>query len=82
MCLEGFKPTRLLTSEEAMQCLLDMLYAGRSLLRRTFEKRERNEEIYRRYIAGENSMILARVFCLTDRRVRSIVAHEQKYRNK
>jgi hypothetical protein len=29
-----------------MQCLLDLLYAGRSLQGKKFEKRERNAEIY------------------------------------
>src|SRR5204863_7385046 len=45
--LEGSKPTRLLTTAEAMQFLLDLLYAGKSLQRWTFEKRDRNAEIYR-----------------------------------
>ena len=44
-CLKGYKSTRLLTSEEAMQWLLDLLYAGKSLQRKTFEKRNRNAEI-------------------------------------
>ncbi len=77
-CLEGYKSTRLLTAEEAMQCLLDLLYAGRSLQRKTFEKRERNAEIYRRYLAGEDSTVLARVFGLSDRRIRNIIERERK----
>ena len=52
-----------------MQCLLDLLYAGQSLQRKTFEKRERNAEIYRRYLVGEDSVVLAQVYHLSDRRV-------------
>jgi hypothetical protein len=73
-----YKATRLLTAEEAMQCLLDLLYAGRSLQRKTFEKRERNAEIYRRYLAGEDSVALGRAFDLSDRRIRNIIDHERK----
>ena len=63
-----------------MQCLLDLLYAGQKLERKTWEKRERNAEIYRRYLAGEDSAILARIFGLSDHRVRSIIEHERKHR--
>jgi len=77
-CLEGYKPTRLLTSAEAMQCLLELLYVGKSLQRKTFEKRDRNAEIYRRYLAGEDSMVLARAYGLSDRRIRTIIECERK----
>jgi Mor family transcriptional regulator len=63
-----------------MQCLLDLLYAGRSIQRKTFEKRERNAEIYRRYLAGEDSTALARVYCLSERRIRNIIERERKRR--
>jgi hypothetical protein len=75
---EGYKATRLLTAEEAMQCLLELLYAGKKLERKTWEKRERNVEIYHRYLAGEDSMVLSRVYGLSDRRIRSIIEHERK----
>ncbi len=61
-----------------MQCLLDLLYAGQSLQRKTWEKRERNAEIYRRYMAGEDSVVLARAYGLSDRRIRDIIEHERK----
>ncbi len=61
-----------------MQCLLDLLYAGRKLQRKTFEKRERNAEIYRRYLAGEDSTVLAGVYGLSDRRIRNIIERERK----
>ena len=77
MRLEGYKSTRLLTTDEAMQCLLDFLYAGRSLQRKTFEKRDRNAEIYRRYLAGEDSVVLGRIYGLGDRRIRDIIEHER-----
>jgi len=61
-----------------MQCLLDFLYAGQSMQRKTFEKRERNTEIYRRYLAGEDSVVLARAYNLSDRRVRDIIERERE----
>ena len=70
---EGFRATRLLTAEEAMHCMLKLLYAGKPLERKTWEKRERNAEIYRRYLAGQDSMVLARAYGLSARRVRTIV---------
>ncbi len=63
-----------------MQCLLDLLYAGQSLQRKTWEKRERNAEIYRRYLAGEDSVALGRAFGLGDRRIRDIIERERKRR--
>ena len=62
-----------------MQCLLDLLYAGQSLQRKTFEKRARNAEIYQRYLAGEDSVVLGRAFGLGDRRIRDIIEHERKH---
>lgn len=62
-----------------MQCLLDLLYIDRKVERKTWEKRERNAEIYLRYQAGEDSMVLARVYGLSDRRVRNIIKHERKH---
>jgi hypothetical protein len=73
LCLYRFKPSRLLTASEAMDYLLEMLYAGKSLQQKTFENRDRNAEIYRRYLAGEDSMVLARVYGLSDRRMRNII---------
>jgi hypothetical protein len=76
--LEGYKATHLLTAEEAMQCLLELLYAGQKLESKTWEKRERNAEIYRRYLAGEDSVVLGRVFGLSDRRIRTIIEHMRR----
>ncbi|MEP7289775.1 MAG: hypothetical protein ABI947_28835 [Chloroflexota bacterium] len=59
-----------------------LLYAGRSLQRKIWEKRERNAEIYRRYEAGEDSVVLGRAFGLGDRRIRDIIEHERKRNNK
>ena len=61
-----------------MQYLLDLLYAGQSIQRKTFEKRGRNTEIFRRYLAGEDSVVLGRAFGLSDRRIRDIIEHERK----
>jgi len=48
----------------------------------TWEKRERNAEIYRRYLAGEDSIVLGRAFGLGDRRIRNIIERERKRNNK
>ncbi len=61
-----------------MEYLLAQLNAGRSLQRKTFAKRERNAEIYRRYVAGEDSVVLARAYGLSDRRIRDIIEQERK----
>ena len=45
-----------------------------------WEKRKRNAEIYRRYLAGEDSVELGRAFGLSDRRIRDIIEHERKRR--
>ncbi len=44
----------------------------------TWEKRTRNAEIYRRYLAGQDSVALARAFGLSDRRVRSIIERQRR----
>jgi Mor family transcriptional regulator len=64
-----------------MDYLLELLYVGKSLQRKTFEKRERNAEIYRRYLAGEDSVILGRAYGLSDRRIRDIIEKERKKGN-
>jgi Mor family transcriptional regulator len=61
-----------------MERLMEVLYAGKSLQRKTFEKRERNAEIYRRYVAGEDSVVLRRAYGLSDRRIRDIIEKERK----
>ncbi|MEP7287768.1 MAG: hypothetical protein ABI947_18595 [Chloroflexota bacterium] len=45
---------------------------------KTWEKRERDAEIYRRYEAGEDSLVLGRAFGLGDRRICTIIEHERK----
>jgi hypothetical protein len=44
----------------------------------TREKCLRNAEIYRRYLRGEDSGMLAKAYGLTDRRVRNIIEHERR----
>lgn len=61
-----------------MECFLQLLYAGQKLGRKTWEKHIRNAEIYRRYVAGEDSMVLAQAFGLSDRRVRSIIERQRR----
>jgi len=61
-----------------VQKILYLLYSGHKGEWQTFEKRERNAEIYRRFLVGENSVVLARVFGLSDRRIRDIIEHEHK----
>jgi len=76
--VDGFQNGGLLTTVEAMDFLVELLYKGRSLQRKRWEKRERNAEIYRRYLAGEDSVALAQVYGVSDRRIRNIIAHERK----
>jgi hypothetical protein len=61
-----------------MHCLLKQLNAEQTEPPETWEKRDRNAEILRRYLAGEDSMVLARAYGLSDRRVRTIIEHERK----
>jgi Mor family transcriptional regulator len=61
-----------------MERLLELLHAGQKLGWKTWEKRQRNAEIFRRYMIGEDSVVLAKAFGLSDRRVRSIIEHERK----
>ena len=61
-----------------MDFLVELLYASRSLQPKRWEKLERNAEIYKRYLAGEDSVALAQVYGVSDRRIRKIVAHEHK----
>src|SRR5258707_3271700 len=65
-----------------MECLLQLLNAGRPLQQKTWEKRERNAEIYRRYLAGEHSIVLAPVCGFSNPCVRSIIDRERKRYNR
>ena len=65
-----------------MQQILYLLYGEGKGQWQTFEKRERNAEIYRRYLAGEDSVVLGRAYGLSDRRIRDIMEHERKRSNK
>ena len=69
------------STQDAVQQILSLLYSRRKGEWQTFEKRERNAEIYRRYLAGKNSVVLARVYGLSDRRIRDIIEHERKREN-
>ena len=61
-----------------MRHFLSLLYGDTPADWQTWEKRARNAEIYQRYLAGKDSMVLARVYDLSDRRVRSIIAKERE----
>jgi hypothetical protein len=80
----GSNPSRhttapLPSAQEAAQQILKLIYGNEPKPeRKTWEKRERNAEIYRRYLAGEDSVVLARVFGLSDRRIRDIIEQERK----
>ncbi|CAG0951885.1 hypothetical protein ANRL4_00926 [Anaerolineae bacterium] len=60
-----------------MRHFIALLYGESPADWQTWEKYERNAEIYRRYLAGEDSMVLARAFGLSDRRVRTIIERER-----
>ena len=61
-----------------MLVILCIIYGDSPAEWQTWEKRERNAEIYRRYLAGEDSVELGRAFGLSDRRIRDIIEHERK----
>ncbi len=63
-----------------MRHFLSLLYGEQPAEWQTWEKRERNAEIYRRYLAGEDSVMLARAFGLSDRRVRTIIERQRKHK--
>jgi hypothetical protein len=79
-CLEGFKPSAgsLPSIQAAMRYILCLVYGDRSAELQFREKRARNAEIYHRYLAGQDSIALARVYGLSDRRIRKIIEQEQK----
>ena len=83
----GSNPSRhttapLPSTQEAVQQILYLLYGEDKGQWQTFEKRERNAEIYRRYLASEDSVVLGRAYGLSDRRIRDIIEHERKRSNK
>ena len=52
-----------------MRILLCLIYIDSPAKWQTWEKLGRNAEIYRRYLTGEDSVVLGCVFGLLDRRV-------------
>ena len=81
-CLEGFKAATapLPSGKEAMHLIVRLIYGDSPAELQIWEKLLRNAEIYRRYLAGEDSVVLARTFKLGDRRIRDIIEHERKRR--
>jgi len=61
-----------------MYVILRLIYGDNPAELQIWEKLQRNAEIYRRYQAGEDSVVLGRAFGLGDRRVRDIIEHERK----
>ncbi len=78
MWLEGFENRGLLSPDDAMVQFLEFINLGDQILRRTRKKIARNAEIYQRYLGGEDSVVLAKVFGLSDRRVRTIIGQERR----
>jgi len=64
-----------------MLVILCIIYGDSPAEWQTSEKRERNAEIYRRYLAGEDSVVLGRAFGLADRQIRDIIEYERKRRS-
>jgi hypothetical protein len=83
-CLEGFRNTTapLPSADQAVQYILALLYGDAKAVWQTWEKRERNAEILRRYENGEDSVVLAQAFSLGDRRIRDIIEHERKHKGR
>ncbi|HEX2905714.1 MAG TPA: hypothetical protein VHO69_02560 [Phototrophicaceae bacterium] len=61
-----------------MHFVLCLLYGDSPAELQSREKRRRNAEIYHRYLAGEDSVVLGCAFGLSDRRIRNIIEHERK----
>ena len=84
MYLEGFKPTTasLPSIKDAMRVILCLIYGDSPAELQTWEKLLRNAEIYRRYLVGEDSVVLGRACGLSDRRLYNTIEHERKRRGK
>ena len=65
-----------------MRFILCLIYGDSPVELQLWEKLQRNAEIYRRYLAGEDSVVLGRAFGLSDRRIRDITEHERKRHRK
>jgi hypothetical protein len=61
-----------------MRFVLCLLYGDTPAELQSRDKRQRNAEIYWRYLAGEDSVVLGRAFGLSDRRIRNIIDQERK----
>lgn len=68
------------SASNAARLVLHLLYGTDKGKWQTREKHERNAEIYRRYLAGEDSVELGHVFGLSDRRIRNILEQERAKR--
>jgi hypothetical protein len=68
--------------QEAVRRVIAFLYRNsqesEKIELKTWEKRDRNAEIYRRYLAGEDSIVLSHAYGISDRRIRDIIEHERK----
>jgi hypothetical protein len=64
--------------KDAVQRILFLLYGEQPAEWQTWEKRKGNAEIFRRYLAGEDSVVLGHAFGLGDRQIRDIIEHEPK----
>ncbi|MEP7288590.1 MAG: hypothetical protein ABI947_22790 [Chloroflexota bacterium] len=64
--------------KDAMHVILCLIYGDTAAALQTWEKLPRNGKIYRRYRAGEDSVVLGRAFGLGDRRIRDIIEHERR----
>ena len=61
-----------------MRVILCIIYGDSPAELQIWEKLLRNAEIYRRYLAGEDSVVLGHAFGVGDRRIRDIIEHERK----
>lgn len=68
------------STKDAMHVILRLIYGDTAAELQTWEKLQRNAEIYRRYLAGEDSVVLGRAFGLGDRRICDIIEHKRKHK--
>ncbi len=80
---EGFEDSSSASVEKAVQRILRLLYAGmerpsEAVSDYTPTKKERNAEIYQRYLTGERAVDLAREYGMSLQRIYVIIRNQKK----
>ncbi len=80
---EGFEDSSSASVEKAVQRILRLLYAGmerspEAVSDYTPPKKDRNAEIYQRYLTGERAVDLAREYGMSLQRIYVIIRNQKK----